>query len=271
MTMPDFYITDDDVVTGRRRFRIKPFGRSSGHEAAIIGGTLLSVLDNLTEQNRMDVANSLEYATHVALQKTTEDEDFEKFWDEYMNCLFSIGWEKIQDEQANLSLDETTSDTGTVCDFVIDNIRNDPLYTEEEKDLVIQGLEIVRNQTSHREFFRRFTVRKSRGLLGVSTASVEDGVLKLRYSGFMFSCNAEVEDYFNTSTAHIEFVARKEIVEARADQGTIDRLRAQIEEELEQASGDYVSGISIATDVATEQTVETGLWLFEPQSCINFW
>lgn len=255
--MPDIHITDpgidnagcihslNDVVTRRKEFRIKPFGRSSGPEAAIIGGTLLSVLDNLTEQNRRDVANSLEYATHIALQETTEDEGFERFWDEYTNCLFSIGWEKIRDEQSDLSLEDTTSDIGTFCDYVIDNIRNDPLYTQEEKDLVIHGLDIIRNQSGHREFFRRFTVRKNHGLLGVSTASVEDGVLKLRYSGFMFSCNVEVEDYLNTNIAHIEFVARKGIVEARADQGTIDRLRAQIEEELEQASGDYIDRIDI--------------------------
>ncbi|KAI5991766.1 symbiosis regulated acidic polypeptide SRAP32-2 [Pisolithus marmoratus] len=235
----------EDPLTGRRKLRIKPFGRSSGPEAAIIGGTVSSVLGNLTEQNRRDVANSLEYATHVAHQKTREDEGYERFWEEYMDCLFRIGWDKTRNEWSNLSLVDTTSDIQTFCDYVTDNIRKDPLYTQEEKDLIIQGLEIIRSQTSKQEFFRRFTVRKSRGTLGICTASVENDVLKLRFSAFMFSCDADVEDFIVTSIAYITFDAKKGIVGARADQCTIDRLRAQIEEELEQASGDYINEFDI--------------------------
>ncbi|KAI6027050.1 hypothetical protein EDC04DRAFT_2606029 [Pisolithus marmoratus] len=254
--------TLEDPLTGRRKLRIKPFGRSSGPEAAIIGSTVSSVLGSLTEQNRVtrdasnytlqltrvvqrDVANSLEYATHVAHQKTREDEGYERFWEEYMDCLFRIGWDKTRNEWSNLSLMDTTSDIQTFCDYVTDNIRNDPLYTQEEKDLIIQGLEIIRSQTSKQEFFRRFTVRKSRGTLGICTASVENEVLKLRFSAFMFSCDADVEDFIVTSIAYITFDAKKGIVGARADQGTIDRLRAQIEEELEQASGDYINEFDI--------------------------
>lgn len=237
--------TPEGPLTGSRRSRVNPFGRSSGPEAAIIGGTVSSVLGNLTEQNRRDVANSLEYATHVAHQKTSEDEGFERFWEEYMDCLFSIGWEKTRNEWSNLSLEDTTSDVGTFCDCVIDNIRNDPLYTQDEKDLIIRGLEVIRSQIDKHEFFRRFTVRKSRGALGVSTALVEDDVLKLRFSAFMFNCDADVQDYLTSSIAHITFDAKKGIIAARADQDSIDLHRAQLEEELEQASGDYIHRIDI--------------------------
>lgn len=242
---PDCWPSPEDPLPGSRRPRGYPFGRSSGPEAAIIGGTVSSVLGNLTEQNKRDVANSLEYATHVAHQKTSEDEGFERFWEEYMNCLFSIGWEGIRNEWSNLSLEDTTSNVETFCDYVIDNIRNDPLYTQDEKDLIIQALEVIRNQADKHEFFRRFTVRKSFGALGICTALVEDGVLKLRFSAFMFSCDADVQDYLTTSIAHITFNAKKGVIAARADQGTIDLYRARIEEELEQASGDYIHGIDI--------------------------
>ncbi|KAI5984579.1 hypothetical protein EDC04DRAFT_3098478, partial [Pisolithus marmoratus] len=114
---------NQDPLTGRRKLHINPFGRSSGPEAAIIGGTVSTVLDNLTEQNKRDVANSLEYATHVAHQKTAEDEGYERFWEEYMDCLFRIGWDKTRNEWSNLSLADTTSDIKTFCDYVIDNIR----------------------------------------------------------------------------------------------------------------------------------------------------
>ncbi|KAI5984160.1 symbiosis regulated acidic polypeptide SRAP32-2 [Pisolithus albus] len=235
----------EESLPGSRRPRGYPFGWSIGPEAAIIGGTVSSVLGNLSEQNKRDVANSLEYATHIAHQKTSEDEGFERFWEEYMNCLFSIGWERTRNEWSNLSLEDTTSDVETFCDYVIDNIRNDPLYTQDEKDLIIRALEVLRSQTDKHEFFRRFTVRKSFGVLGVSTALVEDDVLKLRFSAFMFSCDAEVEDYLTTSIAHIRFDAKKGVIAARADQGIIDWYRAQIEEELERASGDYIHRIDI--------------------------
>ncbi|KAI6114994.1 hypothetical protein EDD16DRAFT_1596783 [Pisolithus croceorrhizus] len=60
------------------------------------------------------------------------------------------------------------------------NIRNNPLYTQDEKDLIIQELEL----------FRRFSVRMSCGALVISTAF--NDVLKLRFSAFMFSCDADI-------------------------------------------------------------------------------
>ncbi|KAI6150165.1 hypothetical protein EDD17DRAFT_1639531 [Pisolithus thermaeus] len=49
------------------------------------------------------------------------------------------------------------------------NIRNDPLYTQDEKGLIIRELEVIRSQIN-KQFFCRFSVRMNLGALGVSTA-----------------------------------------------------------------------------------------------------
>ncbi|KAI6117442.1 hypothetical protein EV401DRAFT_1969286 [Pisolithus croceorrhizus] len=80
------------------------------------------------------------------------------------------------------------------------NIRNDPLYTQDEKGLIIRELEVIRSQIN-KQFFCRFSVRMNLGALGVSTA-LEDNILKLRLSAFMLTCDADVQGYLTSSLSH---------------------------------------------------------------------
>ncbi|KAI6027051.1 hypothetical protein EDC04DRAFT_2573255, partial [Pisolithus marmoratus] len=115
------------------------------------------------------------------------------------------------------------------------------LYFDAEKSVVIRAMESLRSQAEKRAFFRRFTVGGSKSSFGVNAATVTDGALEMPFSAFAFNCNAVVDDYLIFSIKNITAdVQRVYNVDVAANQRTIDAVRKQIEEKLDQAAGDYI-------------------------------
>ncbi|KAI6097244.1 32 kDa-cell wall symbiosis regulated acidic polypeptide [Pisolithus sp. B1] len=225
--------------------RGKYFGEPGSDGAAAIGGTLVSVLANLTGQNRTDVANSLEFASRVAAKEAGPDDHTSKYWEEFKKSLFQIGWLKQKDEWSKDFVDGQTSGAENFSDYVITNVRNDPLYSEAEKSVVIRAMESLRSQAAKRAFFRRFTAGGSKGSFGVNAATVNNGALALRFSVFTFNCNAAVDDYLIFNIKHIKADVQKDNVDVAGNQRTIDSLRSKIEAKLDKAAGDYIDGVDI--------------------------
>lgn len=225
--------------------RGKYFGEPGNDGAAAIGGTLVSVLAKLTGQNRTDVANSLEFASRVAAKEAGPDDHTSQYWEEFKKSLFQIGWLKQKDEWSKDFVDGQTSSSENFSDYVITNVRNDPLYSEAEKSIVIQAMESLRSQAAKRAFFRRFTAGGSKGSYGVNVATVNNGALALRFSVFTFNCNAAVDDYLIFNIKHIKADVQKDNVDVAANQRTIDSLRSKIEAKLDKTAGDYIDGVDI--------------------------
>ncbi|KAI6141314.1 32 kDa-cell wall symbiosis regulated acidic polypeptide [Pisolithus tinctorius] len=225
--------------------RGKFLGEPGQDGAAAVGGTLVSVLANLTGLNRTDVANSLEFASRVAAKEVGADDHTEAYWNAFKTSIFQIGWFKQQDQWSSDFIDGTTTGAENFSDYVIENVRNDPLYSEAEKSVVIRAMESLRSQAEKRAFFRSFTAGGSKGSFGVNAASVTNGALAMRFSAFTFNCNARVDDYLIFSIKNIKADVRKDNVDAAANQRTIDAVRQQIEDKLDQAAGDYIDGVDI--------------------------
>ncbi|KAI5984583.1 32 kDa-cell wall symbiosis regulated acidic polypeptide [Pisolithus marmoratus] len=225
--------------------RGKFLGEPGEDGAAAVGGTLVSVLANLTGMNRRDVANSLEFASRVAAKEVGADDHTEAYWNAFKVSIFQIGWFKQQDQWSSDFIDGQTTGAENFSDYVIENVRNDPLYTTAEKNVVIQALESLRSQAEKRAFFRRFTAGGSKGSFGVNAATVHNEALAMRFSAFTFNCNAVVDDYLIFSIKNIKADVRKDNVDAAANQRTIDAVRSQIEAKLDEAAGDYIDGVDI--------------------------
>ncbi|KAI6141344.1 32 kDa-cell wall symbiosis regulated acidic polypeptide [Pisolithus tinctorius] len=225
--------------------RGKFLGEPGQDGAAAIGGTLVSVLANLTGLNRRDVANSLEFASRVAAKKVGADDHTEAYWNAFKACIFQIGWFKLDDQWSSDFIDGTTTGAENFSDYVIENVRNDLLYSKAEKSVVIRAMESLRSQAEKRAFFRGFTASGSKGSFSVNAASVKNGALAMRFSAFTFNCNARVDDYLIFSIKNIKADVRKDNVDMAASQGIIDALRPHIEDALGNVAGDYIEGVDI--------------------------
>ncbi|KIO01447.1 hypothetical protein M404DRAFT_28754 [Pisolithus tinctorius Marx 270] len=218
--------------------RGKYLGEPGKDGAATIGGTLVSVLANLSGQNRTDVANSLEFASRVAAKEAGPDDHTSKYWEEFKKSILQIGWSKD-------FVDGQSSGAENFSDYVIANVRNDPLYSEAEKSVIIQAMESLRSQAEKRAFFRKFTAGGSKGSYGVNAATVNNGALALRFSCFTFNCNAAVDDYLIFSIKNIKADVQKDNLDVAGNQRTIDNLRSKIEAKLDQTAGDYIDSVDI--------------------------
>nr|AAM14578.1 32 kDa-cell wall symbiosis regulated acidic polypeptide [Pisolithus microcarpus] len=220
----------------RGRDRGKCLGEPGQDGAATIGATLVSVLANLTGQNRTDVANSLEFASRYAAHEAGADDHTAAYWTEFKKCILRLGWFKQEDQWSKDFIDGQTTGAENFSDYVIDNVRGDPLYSSPEKDVIIRALQSPRSQAEKRAFFRRFTAGGDKGSFGVSSATVTDGALAMRFSAFTFSCNAVVDDYLIFNIKNIKADVGKKI---------IDSIRRQLDHKLDQAAGDYIDSVDI--------------------------
>ncbi|KAI5991767.1 32 kDa-cell wall symbiosis regulated acidic polypeptide [Pisolithus marmoratus] len=225
--------------------RGKYLGEAGEEGAATVGGTLVSVLANLTGINRTDVANSLEFASRVAAKEVGDDDHTAAYWRAFSASILQIGWLKQADQWSSDFINGQTSGAENFSDYVIENVRNDPLYSDAEKSVVIRAMESLRSQAEKRAFFRRFTAGGSKGSFGVNAATVTNGALAMRFSAFAFNCNAVVDDYLIFSIKNITADVQKNNVDVAANQRTIDAVRKQIEEKLDQAAGDYIDSVDI--------------------------
>ncbi|KAI6154337.1 32 kDa-cell wall symbiosis regulated acidic polypeptide [Pisolithus thermaeus] len=233
------------AVLSEEKDRGKYLGEPGKDGAAAVGGTLVSVLANLTGQNRTDVANSLEFASRVAAKEVGADDHTAAYWNAFKTSMFQIGWFKQEDQWSTDFVDGQTTGAENFSDYVIDNVRGDPLYSSSEKDVIIRALESLRSQAEKRAFFRRFTAGGTKGSFGVNSATVTSGALAMRFSAFTFNCNATVDDYLIFSIKHIKADVGKNNVDAAANQRTIDSIRQKIEDKLDKAAGDYIDGVDI--------------------------
>ncbi|KAI6000420.1 32 kDa-cell wall symbiosis regulated acidic polypeptide [Pisolithus orientalis] len=222
------------AVLSENKDRGKYLGEPGQDGAATVGGTLVSVLANLTGQNRTDVANSLEFASRVAAKEVGADDHTAAYWNAFKTSIFQIGWFKQADEWSSDFIDGTTTGAENFSDYVIDNVSGDPLYSSAEKDIVIRSLKSLRSQAEKRAFFRSFTAGGDKGSFGVNSATVTNGALAMRFSAFTFSCNAKVDDYLIFSIKNIKANVQKDNVDAAANQRTIDSVRQKIEGQIGQ-------------------------------------
>ncbi|KAI6023556.1 hypothetical protein PISMIDRAFT_686526 [Pisolithus microcarpus 441] len=233
------------AVLSEEKDRGKYLGEPGKDGAAAVGGTLVSVLANLTGQNRTDVANSLEFASRVAAKEAGDDDHTAAYWTAFKKSILQIGWFKQEDQWSKDFIDGQTTGAENFSDYVIDNVRGDPLYSSSEKDVIIRALESLRSQAEKRAFFRRFTAGGDKGSFGVNSATVTSGALAMRFSAFTFSCNAVVDDYLIFSIKNIKADVGKNNVDIAANQRTIDSIRSKIEAKLDKAAGDYIDGVDI--------------------------
>lgn len=220
-------------------------GEPGKEGAAAVGGTLVSVFANLTEQNRTDLAISLEFASRVAAKVAETDGHTPKYWEEFKKTLCQIGWSKQKDEWSKDFVDGETTRSENFSDYVIENVRNHPLYSEAEKSVVVRSMESLRSQAEKRAFFRMFTAGGSKGSFGVGVATVDNGALTLRFSAFTFDCNTAVDDYLISSIKNIKADVGKDDVDVTGDQETLDWLRSKIQDKLSLTSCDYVDNVEI--------------------------
>ncbi|KAI6117161.1 32 kDa-cell wall symbiosis regulated acidic polypeptide [Pisolithus croceorrhizus] len=239
-------LQENSVALSEAGDRGKYFGEPGSDGAAAIGGTLVSVLANLTGQNRVNGrSNSLEFASRVAAKEAGSDDHTSKYWEEFKTSLFQIGWLKQKDEWSKDFVDGQTSGAENFSDYVITNVRDDPLYSEAEKSVVTRAMKSLRSQAAKRAFFRRFTAGGSKGSFGVNAATVNNGALALRFSVFTFKCNAAVDDYLIFNIKHIKADVQKDNVDVAGNQRTIDGLRSKIEAKLDKAASDYIDDVDI--------------------------
>ncbi|KAI6119731.1 32 kDa-cell wall symbiosis regulated acidic polypeptide [Pisolithus croceorrhizus] len=226
--------------------RGKYLGEPGEDGAAMVGGTLISVLADLTGLNRRDVANSLEFSSRVAIREVGDDNQHtSEYWIAFTRSILQIGWFRQADQWSSDFIDGRTTGAENFSDYVIENVRNDPLYSHAEKELVIRALESLRSQAEKRAFFRRFTAGGSKGSYGVNAAAVTNGALAMRFSAFAFNCSAVVEDYLIFSIRNITADVQKNNVEIAANQRTIDSVRSQLEARLDEAAGDFIDSVDI--------------------------
>ncbi|KAI6039594.1 32 kDa-cell wall symbiosis regulated acidic polypeptide [Pisolithus marmoratus] len=213
--------------------------------AAAVCGTLVSVLANLSEQNRTDVANSLEFASRVAMREVGSGDYTPAYWKEVKKVLFHIGWSKQRDECSKDVIDGQTAGSENFSDYAIENVRNDPLYSDAEKSVVIRSMESLRSHAEKRAFFIGFTAGGRKGSFAVSVATTNNGALTMRLSAFTFNCNAAVDDYLISSIKNIRADVGKDDVVVTGDQKIIDSLRSKIEEKLGDSARDYIISVEI--------------------------
>ncbi|KAI6031076.1 hypothetical protein PISMIDRAFT_440048 [Pisolithus microcarpus 441] len=226
--------------------RGKFLGEPGEDGAAMVGATLVSVLANLTGLNRRDVANSLEFSSRVATNEVGEDnEHTAEYWVAFTRSILQIGWFRQSDQWSSDFINGSTTGAENFSDYVIENVRRDPLYSDAEKEIVIQALTSLRSQAEKRAFFRRFTAGGSKGSFGVNTATVTSGALAMRFSAFAFNCSAVVDDYLIFSIKNITADVQKNNVDVAANQRTIDSVRSQLEARLDQAAGDFIDSVDI--------------------------
>ncbi|KAI6004729.1 32 kDa-cell wall symbiosis regulated acidic polypeptide [Pisolithus albus] len=226
--------------------RGKYLGKPGENGAATVGSTLVSVLANLTGLNRRDVANSLEFSSRVAIKEVGEpNEHTAEYWAAFTKSITQIGWFRQSDQWSSDFINGSTAGAENFSDYVIENVRSDPLYSDAEKELVIQALTSLRSQAEKRAFFRRFTAGGNKGSYGVNTATVTNGALAMRFSAFAFNCSAVVDDYLTCSIKNITADVRKNNVDVAANQRTIDSIRNQIEARLDEAAGDFIESVEI--------------------------
>ncbi|KAI6027047.1 symbiosis regulated acidic polypeptide SRAP32-3 [Pisolithus marmoratus] len=233
------------AVLSEEKDRGKYLGEPGQDGAATVGGTLVSVLANLTGQNRTDVANSLEFASRVAAKEVGDNDHTSAYWDAFKKSIFQIGWFRQADQWSTDFINGQTTGAENFSDYVIDNVRGDPLYSSAEKEIVIRALQSLRSQAEKRAFFRRFTAGGSKGSFGVNSATVTNGALAMRFSAFTFNCNAVVDDYLIFSIKNITADVGKNNVDAAANQRTIDSVRQKLEDKLDKAAGDYIDSVDI--------------------------
>ncbi|KAI5987089.1 32 kDa-cell wall symbiosis regulated acidic polypeptide [Pisolithus albus] len=227
------------------RDRGKCLGEPGQDGAATIGATLVSVLANLTRQNRTDVANSLEFASRYAAHEAGADDHTAAYWTEFKKCILRLGWFKLEDQWFNDFIDGQMTRAENFSDYVIDNIRGDPLYPSSEREAIILALQSLRSHPEKCVFFRRFTAGGSKGSFGVNSATVTNGTLSMRFSAFTFNCNAVVYDYLIFNIKNIKADVGKNTVNIAANQEIIDLIRRQLEHKLDQAAGDYIDSVDI--------------------------
>lgn len=228
------------------RNRGENLGEEGMDGAATVGPALISVLANLTGLNRRDVANSLEFASRVAARQVgSGGTHTERYWAAFLASITRIGWFSQQDEWSSDFIEGTTTGPENFSEYVIENVRNDPLYSDAERSVIIRSLESLRSQTEKRAFFRRFTAGGRKGSFGVNSATVTNGALAMRFSAFAFNCNAVVDDYLVFSITNISADVRKNNVVIAANQRTIDRIRQSIEDRLDQYTDDYIQSVEI--------------------------
>ncbi|KAI6016117.1 hypothetical protein PISMIDRAFT_686511 [Pisolithus microcarpus 441] len=233
------------AVLSEEKDRGKYLGEPGKDGAATIGAILVSVLANLTGQNRTDVANTLEFASRHAAQEAGEDNHTTAYWNKFKKSILLLGWSRQKDQRFTDFIDGQTTGAENFSDYVIDNVKSDPLYSSTEREVIIRAFQSLRSQPEKRAFFRRFTAGGDKGSIGVSVATVTDGALAMRFSAFTFSCNAVVDDYLISSIKNIKADVGKNDVVFAADQDTFDTIRERLEAKLDQATDDYIDSVDI--------------------------
>lgn len=223
----------------------KYLGEPGDDGAAMVAGTLVSVLANLTGLNRRDVANSLEFSTRVAMREVGDNQNTAEYWVAFTRAILQIGWFRQFDQWSSDFINGSTTGAANFSDYVIENVRNDPLYSAAEREIVIRSLESLRSQAEKRAFFRQFTASGTRGSFGVNVATVTNGALAMRFSAFAFACSAIVDDYLIFSIRNITASVQRNNVDVAANQRTIDSVRNQLEDRLDQAAGDFIDSVEI--------------------------
>ncbi|KAI5987083.1 symbiosis regulated acidic polypeptide SRAP32-3 [Pisolithus albus] len=233
------------AVLSEQKDRGKYLGEPGKDGAATIGAILVSVLANLSEDNRTDIANCLEYASRHAAQEVGEDIHTPEYWTKFERSFHLLGWFRQKHQRSEDFIHGQTTGAQNLGDYLIDNVKSNPRYSSTEREVIIRAFQSLRSQPDKRAFFKRFTAGGNKGSIGVSVATVTNGTLRMLFSGFTFSCSAVVDDYLISSIQNIDVAVKKDEVIFEADQNAMDASRGQLGASLDEMTGDYIDSVDI--------------------------
>ncbi|KAF8896049.1 hypothetical protein BD779DRAFT_1782290 [Infundibulicybe gibba] len=242
--MAEEYIAGESIMNNEPRGEApgvvyeKHLGEQGQAAAATIGPSVVCVGPDLTDLNREDVSNTVEFASRVATNKTKENAA--AWFTEYVDSISKLGWGKQATRHGELDLSRVTVGT-TVAKLIKDVVQTDSEWDEKRKKLLDLALSSLVNKEDRRKLLNKFTSDKNDVALAVSIVTIQDGNLAMRTIGFHLQATEKIRDclLFKISKKNIKISL--DVTDFFANQPVLDDTRKKLEEKLGAARGGWRS------------------------------
>ncbi|KAF8881592.1 hypothetical protein BD779DRAFT_1003053 [Infundibulicybe gibba] len=229
------------------KVRAEKLGKPGEEGAALIGQIVTSVGANLSEKYRIDVMNTLEFATRVANRARKDSKGLmsSKEWnDKFAGSITQIGWAQQYFREHEVKLDQSTLGNSFV-DLVKKTILVDDGFTAEQKKTIVTALDKMIELQKHTRALDKVASDDKDVQFGVVAATETNGALAMRFIGFHFTASEDIKDVllfkFNDTKIDISTTT----LDLAGNQATIDRLRKTIENRMYGTSEDYILNVPI--------------------------
>ncbi|KAF8878764.1 hypothetical protein BD779DRAFT_1179834 [Infundibulicybe gibba] len=218
---------------------------NQGEEAiATVDQTLVSVAADLTDLNRRDVCNTLEFASRYAdsLIPKGEDSATWSWFHNYISAIPKLGWTKHTDGPQDVDLKQMPASVSTVADLIVGIANADSTFSLIQRQLIQRTMNamMLAAATGVMGLFDKLgtgSITEVSKSFSVTAACIKDGVLTMRTVGVEFRST-------ESGTSSSQSVT-KEIFDFTADQSFLDAHRKDVEQRLQESAGKYIDSTQL--------------------------